>query len=284
MQIPIRHPVEHAHRVQTVNLLSRGRLRFGFGSGSTCNDFEAVQADFDARFKVLPGMLEVMRKTWNGELVYGPALTQWPGTEGGPPVLLGAWRSQRWINLAAHHCQGWIASGIHSSWEDVEIGLRMYREAGGNRAIVANIFTDFRPQPPAPLAGRHLTISLLCTPAEARDRLKRLEQLGVDDALLVAPFDDPGQLETIFRRSVLAGRVRPPGTLDARLRRHDQLRWHATHAVSRCRYKGNIAVGAASCFCQIATVTPGRRRWRLRVKPRQHRRLRRAQGSDGGHA
>lgn len=197
VQIPIRHPVEHAHRVQTVNLLSRGRLQFGVGSGSTRNDFDAVQADFDARFKVLPGMLEVMRKTWKGESVYGPSLTQWPGTEGGPPVLLGAWRSQRWINLAAHHCQGWIASGIHSSWEDVEIGLRMYREAGGTRAIVANIFTDFRPQPPAPLAGRHLTISLLCTPAEARDRLKKLEQLGVDDALLVAPFDDPGQLETI---------------------------------------------------------------------------------------
>jgi alkanesulfonate monooxygenase SsuD/methylene tetrahydromethanopterin reductase-like flavin-dependent oxidoreductase (luciferase family) len=197
VQVPIRHPVEHAHRVQTVNLLSNGRLRLGVGTGSTKHDFDAVQADFDTRFKVLPGMLDVMRKVWAEEPVYGPALSNWPGTEGGPPVMLGAWRSQRWINLAAHHCQGWIASGIHSSWEDVEIGLKMYREAGGKRAIVANIFADFRPQPDAPLSGRHLTISLLCTPAEARERLKKLADLGVDDALLVVPFDDPGQLEAI---------------------------------------------------------------------------------------
>jgi len=197
IQVPIRHPVEHAHRVQTINLLSGGRFRFGIGTGSTKADFDVVQADFDTRFKVLPGMLEVMRRTWNGEAVYGPALSVWPGTEGGPPVMLGAWRSPRWINLAAHHCQGWIASGIHSKWEDVEIGLRMYREAGGKRAIVANIFADFRANPVGSPIGRPLTISLICSPAEARERLKRLADMGIDDALVVCPFEDPTQLEII---------------------------------------------------------------------------------------
>jgi alkanesulfonate monooxygenase SsuD/methylene tetrahydromethanopterin reductase-like flavin-dependent oxidoreductase (luciferase family) len=47
VQLPIRHPVEHAHRVQSINLLSDGRLRFGIGTGSTRHDFDAVQADFD---------------------------------------------------------------------------------------------------------------------------------------------------------------------------------------------------------------------------------------------
>jgi alkanesulfonate monooxygenase SsuD/methylene tetrahydromethanopterin reductase-like flavin-dependent oxidoreductase (luciferase family) len=198
IQIPIRHPVEHAHRVQTVNLLSGGRLRFGVGTGSTKADFDCVEADYETRFKVLPGMLDVMRKVWAGEPVYGPAISVWPGTEGGPPVMLGAWRSPRWINLAAS-LQGWIASGIHSKWEDVEIGLKMYREAGGKRAIVANIFADFRDNPEGSPIGRPLTISLICSPVEARDRLKRLEDMGVDDALIVCPFDDPSQLETIRR-------------------------------------------------------------------------------------
>ena len=121
MQIPIRHPVEHAHRVQSVNLLSERPAALRRRTGSTRADFEAVQADYDTRFKVLPNMLEVMRRTWNSEPVYGPALSNWPGTEGGPPVMLGAWRSPRWINLAAQHCQGWIASGIHGSWEDAEL-------------------------------------------------------------------------------------------------------------------------------------------------------------------
>jgi alkanesulfonate monooxygenase SsuD/methylene tetrahydromethanopterin reductase-like flavin-dependent oxidoreductase (luciferase family) len=193
VQVPLRHPVEHAHRVQSLNLMSQGRLRFGIGSGSTQADFDAVDADYARRFKTLPLYLETMRRTWNGET----AISVWPGTEGGPPVLLGAWRSARWIDLAAQRCQGWIASGIHTSWEDLEIGLRMYREAGGTRAVLANIFTDLRPVPtPHPIAG-HAKIGLFCSPAEARERLARLASMGVDDALLVCPDDDPGQLDTI---------------------------------------------------------------------------------------
>jgi hypothetical protein len=40
-------------------------------------------------------------------------------------------------------------------------------------------------------------ITLFCSPREAKDRLQRLEDLGLDDALLVVPSGDPGQLETI---------------------------------------------------------------------------------------
>ena len=197
VQVPLRHPVEHAHRVQTLNILSGGRLRFGVGSGSTKHDFDAVQADYDARFKTLTASLDIMRRAWAGEAVYGPALSVWPGSEGGPPVLLGAWRSERWINLSAKVLQGWIASGIHTSWEDLATGVKMFRAAGGKRAVLANIFTDFR-DPPARLPLPHVPkISLLCSPAEARDRLNRLEDLGIDDALLVVPSSDPGQLETI---------------------------------------------------------------------------------------
>jgi len=197
VQLPIRHPVEHAHRVQTVNLLSRGRLQFGIGTGSTRADFEAVQADFDGRFKALPGILDVMQRTWRGEPVYGPALTQWPGTEGGPPVLLGAWRSPRWINLAATRCQGWIASGIYGSLDDARQGLAMFREAGGKRAVIANIFTDLRPEPHTPPITRPLGVSLVCPPSAARERLHQLAEIGFDDALLACPMDDLGQLEAI---------------------------------------------------------------------------------------
>lgn len=196
VQIPLRHPVEHAHRIQTLNLLAAGRLRLGVGSGSTRHDFDAVQADYDARFKTLPKSLEIMRRTWTGEAVFGPAISLWPSTEGGPPVLLGAWRSERWINLAAQQCQGWIASGIHSKWEDIEIGTAMYRTAGGTRAIVANILTDLRPDPAANPLAHHANLSIGSASAGC-DTLRRLADLGIDDALLICPFDDPDQLEAI---------------------------------------------------------------------------------------
>ena len=196
-QVPLRHPVEFAHRAQTLNALSQGRFRFGVGSGSTKHDFDAVQADYDKRFKTLPAYLEVMRKVWAGEPVHGPALSLWPGTEGGPPVLLGAWRSERWINLSAKVLQGWIASGIHTSSEDLAIGLKMYRSAGGTRAVLANIFMDFRDSP-AHLPITHAPkISLFCSPRQAQERLKRLEDLGLDDALLVCTPDDPEQLRIL---------------------------------------------------------------------------------------
>jgi alkanesulfonate monooxygenase SsuD/methylene tetrahydromethanopterin reductase-like flavin-dependent oxidoreductase (luciferase family) len=196
-QVPLRHPVEQAHRAQTLNLLSRGRFRFGVGSGSTRNEFAALQLDFDSRFKTLAADLEVMHKVWAGEAVYGPALTNWPGTAGGPPVLLGSWRSARWINLAAKSLQGWIASGIQTSWEDLAVGAKMYRDAGGTRVVLANIFIDLRDRPAALPITAEPKISLLCSPVEAADRLRRLQDLGIDDALLVCPADDPGQLEAI---------------------------------------------------------------------------------------
>jgi alkanesulfonate monooxygenase SsuD/methylene tetrahydromethanopterin reductase-like flavin-dependent oxidoreductase (luciferase family) len=199
LQVPLRHPVELAHRAQTLTALSQGRFRFGVGSGSTKHDFDAVQANYDARFKTLTASLDVMRRVWAGEPVHGPALSVWPGTEGGPPVLLGAWRSERWINLSAQVLQGWIASGIQTSWDDLTIGLKRFRDAGGKRAVLANIFTDFR-DPPATLPIAHVPkISLICSPREAKDLLARLEDLGIDDALLVVVPDDPGQLETIAR-------------------------------------------------------------------------------------
>ncbi|MFN0072401.1 MAG: LLM class flavin-dependent oxidoreductase [Chloroflexota bacterium] len=197
LQLPLRHPVELAHRVESLHLLSAGRLRLGVGSGSTRADFDAVQADFEARFRTLPESIEIMQRVWRGEAVYGPAVSIWPGTEGGPPVLLGAWRSRRWIDLAASSCQGWLASGIHGTWDDLAVGIKMYREAGGQRAIITNIFTDLRPETRRGPIVEHAKLTLYCTPAEARDKLKRLEDLGFDDAVLVCPGGDPTQLETM---------------------------------------------------------------------------------------
>jgi len=199
LQVPLRDPVELAHRVHSLDVLSGGRLRLGIGPGSTRDDFEVVGGDYDQRFKVLPGLLDQMRRVWRGEAVRRKPLQIWPGTEGRPHVLLGAWRNRSWIKLAAQSCEGWIASGIHSSWEDLEAGIRAYREAGGKRALLANVFTDFRPDPVTTPIMQHAKVSLLCTPQVARERLQRVKQLGFDDVTLFCPRGEAGlqQLETI---------------------------------------------------------------------------------------
>src|SRR5271169_7111305 len=50
LQLPLRHPIELAHRVQSVQALSGNRLVLGVGSGSTKDDFELLGYDYDHRF------------------------------------------------------------------------------------------------------------------------------------------------------------------------------------------------------------------------------------------
>jgi alkanesulfonate monooxygenase SsuD/methylene tetrahydromethanopterin reductase-like flavin-dependent oxidoreductase (luciferase family) len=195
LQVSLRHPVDLAHRVQSVQALSGGRLRLGVGSGSTRADFDLLGADYDGRFRNLMSSLEIMRRAWRGEPLPGGTLTPWPGSEGGPPVLLGAWRNPRWIAYAARKCQGWIASGLYSSWEDLENGMRLYREAGGRNAVLANVVVDLANRPTAGSLAERAKVSLVCQPEEARQRLKRVEQIGFDEVLVVSPANALDEIE-----------------------------------------------------------------------------------------
>ena len=186
LQLPLRHPIELAHRVQSVQALSGNRLRLGVGSGSTRADFELLGYDFDHRFGSMKRSLESMRRAWRGEaLNAGGTLSLWPGCENGPPILMGAWRSPRWITFAAQECQGWTPSGRYSSWDDLEHGMRIYREAGGTNAVLANVAVDLAGRPES-AALAEVTTSLACAPDEARRRLKRIQQIGFDEVLLVS--------------------------------------------------------------------------------------------------
>src|SRR5258708_2867270 len=148
LQLPLRHPIERAHRVQSVQALSGNRLRLGVGSGSTRADFELLGYDYDHRFGAMKRSLETMRRAWRGEATNaGGVLTLWPECEGGPPILMGAWRSPRWITFAAQECQGWTPSGRYSSWDDLEHGMKIYREAGGTNAVLANVAIDLANRP-----------------------------------------------------------------------------------------------------------------------------------------
>jgi alkanesulfonate monooxygenase SsuD/methylene tetrahydromethanopterin reductase-like flavin-dependent oxidoreductase (luciferase family) len=152
--------------------------------------------DYDHRFGIMKRSLETMRRTWRGEAVNsGGTLSVWPGCEGGPPILMGAWRSPRWITFAAKECQGWTPSGRFSSWDDLEHGMRIYREAGGTNAVLANVGVDLDNRPESAELAAATDVALVCPPDEARRRLKRMEQLGFDEVLLVSHYGEYEQLE-----------------------------------------------------------------------------------------
>ena len=183
LQVPLRNPVELAHRILTAHLISQGRLLLGVGAGSTKGDFDALGLDFSRRMQALADGLSVMRRLWRGEKVGAADLTPWPAATGGPAVLIGSWKGEHWIPRAAKEFDGWIASGAKTSLNALVDGIKRYRTAGGKRAVVTNIAVDLSvPTGPRDDDG---PFDLRCAPAAAAERLRQLRDLGFDDAVLV---------------------------------------------------------------------------------------------------
>lgn len=183
LQVPLRRPVELAHRVLTAHLVCQGRLSLGVGAGSTKADFDAVGLDFDQRMHLFEEALAVMRRLWRGEQMASADLTPWPTTLGGPPLLIGSWSGPRWIPRAAREFDGWIASGAKTSFATLADGIERFRAAGGKRAIVTNIVTDL--DEPTTALDDKAPFHLRCAPDAAAERLRRLAKLGFDDAILL---------------------------------------------------------------------------------------------------
>ena len=146
----------------------------------------------------------------------------WPGAEGDPgPALAKRLRLKRQDIASAELLKRsvdarrrpprWLANyrvelhvdeqavldrklhGVRRFTERDEAALHL--SAGGKRVILANVFTDFREDPVVTSLIGRTKINLICSPQEARDRLHRLQDLGLDDVLLITPFDDPDQLD-----------------------------------------------------------------------------------------
>src|SRR5262245_16918354 len=119
VQVPLAHPAELARRALTTALAADGRFVLGVGAGSTRGDFDAVDEDYDSRFKAFEQSLSIMTALWNSENVGNARLDPWPALNGGPPVLIGSWGG-KWVARAATEFDGWIGSGAHRSWAAVE--------------------------------------------------------------------------------------------------------------------------------------------------------------------
>jgi alkanesulfonate monooxygenase SsuD/methylene tetrahydromethanopterin reductase-like flavin-dependent oxidoreductase (luciferase family) len=201
LQLPLRPPFELAQRLVTMDALTGGRFTLGVGAGSTRADFDANGVDYEARFKLLKDYLPIIRRLCNGEQVGSASLAPWARPGGGPRMLIGAWASGPWVQRAAREFDGWLASGHYTrGFKGLVEGIKRYRDAGGKRAVVANVRFDLSaPRRPLTEDG---PFELMCGPQEAAERLQQLAELGYDDCLLAKPVgqtqDDVLQMRSLY--------------------------------------------------------------------------------------
>ena len=104
--------------------------------------------------------------------------------------MLGAWRNKRWIVYSAEQCQGWIASGLYPKPEELEAGIKFYRDAGGKRAVLSNVIVDPKGNAEDMPLGGKASVMLTGGEAAARERLRWIRDVGFDDVLCMTRIDD----------------------------------------------------------------------------------------------
>jgi alkanesulfonate monooxygenase SsuD/methylene tetrahydromethanopterin reductase-like flavin-dependent oxidoreductase (luciferase family) len=118
-------------------------------------------------------------------------------------MLIGSWSSGPWVARAAREYDGWLASGRYTrGMAGLVEGIKRYRDAGGRRALIANVLVDL--SAPTTTLTADGPFSLLCSPEEATARLGRVSELGYDDVLLMKPINQTEQ-DLIEMRALFPG-------------------------------------------------------------------------------
>jgi probable F420-dependent oxidoreductase len=178
LNIPWYNPVLLARRLTTLDVLSGGRLRAGFGIGWSPDEYEAAGATWSDRGKRADEAIEILKKIWTTDPVefqgkhyriaksfIGPKPVQKPH----PPIYLAAFTPAAMKRVAAE-ANAWLPVGIPlSDLGTMFDGIKnMAREAGRDPSALELIVT----------AG----VEIHKTPIE-KDRTEftgSLEQIGED--------------------------------------------------------------------------------------------------------
>lgn len=180
LQVPLYQVVDLAHRLLSLAQLCGNRLTLGLGAGSTRDDFAAFGRSFDDRFEVFYRDVDELRSVMTTGVRGEANLTPWPEVIR-PPLLLGSWGAG--VERAASEFDGWIASAMHRSADEVIAAHARYRRAGGGRAMVSTI----------PLAP---DVDL----GKTGETLTRFAEAGFDDAVILAlpGGPSPSAIRTAF--------------------------------------------------------------------------------------
>ena len=178
--IGLRHPFTTARAVQTLDVVSNGRVEFGIGASWLEEEWVAAGLDFATRGRRVDEALAVCQRLWSepevehhGEFFSFPpvAFEPKPVQSPHPPVLVGG-ESKAALRRAARDADGWIGMGhtFESAADQIQRLTDLRRE---HDTLERDPDRSFQ----------------ICVggPVHDRDDVRRWEDLGVT-RLVVAPW------------------------------------------------------------------------------------------------
>ena len=134
--LPLRHPLQTARSVVTLDRVSGGRVTLGVGVGWLSDEYEYMGLDFAARGRRADAIIEALRRLWSDDVIeihnehfsFGPVIFQpKPLQKPSIPIEVGG-ASGAALRRAGALGDGWIEIGC-TSLEDFTAKLKVVKEA-----------------------------------------------------------------------------------------------------------------------------------------------------------
>lgn len=178
--LPLRHPIEVARSVVTLDRLSGGRVTMGVGVGWLEDEFQAVGRSFSDRGKRADSMIPLLRRLWTEDVIevhdehfdFGPVKFQPKPIRRHIPIEVGG-TSKPALRRAGALGDGWI-----------EIGSASLEEARERLAII----NDARRQ--AGREGEPFEVTFGGQFGRDLDGVRRAQDAGAT-RLVLSPVSDP---------------------------------------------------------------------------------------------
>jgi probable F420-dependent oxidoreductase len=201
LDIPYYNPVLLARRLSTIDVLSKGRLRVGFGVGWSPDEMEAAGADMKVRGPRADEFLQVLKTIWTTDPVehsgrffsvprahIGPKPVQKPH----PPIYLAAYTPPA-MKRVATMANGWNPAGVPiAGMQQMFAGIQqMAREAGRDPSelsmiVRANLFITDKPVE----KDRFIFVGSV---EQIREDIAACEKIGAAEVFLEIGFTPGGQ-------------------------------------------------------------------------------------------
>ena len=183
--LPLRHPLQTARSVVTLDRLSGGRAVLGVGVGWLEEEFEFVDVPFRTRGARADATIAVLRRLWSDDVVevsnehfrFGPVrFRPRPLQPGGVPIEVGG-GSPAALRRAGRLGDGWI-----------EIGSTDLRDFSAKLAVVMAARRDSDRQ------GSPFEVTIQARPGWDRDDFRRARDAGATRAIVGPPAGPDGRM------------------------------------------------------------------------------------------